>query len=79
MGGQEFDAVVLVGLEQGVVPPQVVDNPALAQALEQQALREMYLSISRAKEQVIFVVNKDATPNTVVTSAVFQGLIRENV
>ena len=30
VGGQEFDAVILAGLEQGVVPPRVVGNDALA-------------------------------------------------
>src|SRR4029079_4492545 len=44
-GGQEFDAVILVGLEQGVVPPRVVGNDALAAAIEQQTLREIYLAI----------------------------------
>ncbi|MEO5612626.1 MAG: hypothetical protein ABIT68_07700 [Sphingomicrobium sp.] len=77
IGGQEFDAVVLVGLEQGVVPPRVVDNPALAAALEQQVLREVYLSISRSRFRVIVSLNSGATPNGVLTEALEAGLLRE--
>lgn len=77
IGGQEFDAVILVGLEQGVVPPRVVDNPALAAALEQQVLREVYLSISRSRFRVIVALNTAATPNSVVTDALEAGFISE--
>lgn len=66
IGGQEFDAVVLVGLEQGLVPPRIVDNDALAAAIEQQVLRDMYLSITRARTRLIVVINQDALPNSIV-------------
>lgn len=76
VGGQEFDAVILVGLEQGVVPPRVVDNPALAAALEQQVLREVYLSISRSRFRVLVALNIAATPNSVITDALDAGLLK---
>ena len=69
VGGQEFDGVVLLGLEQGVFPPSVPQNPVLAQALEQQALREIYLGISRAKERVVVVLNKTASPCRIMRDA----------
>jgi superfamily I DNA/RNA helicase len=75
VGGQEFDAVVLVGLEQGVVPPRVFDNEALSSAVEQQSLREMYLAITRARYRVIIVVSAGATANAVLQDAVRAGLI----
>ena len=75
VGGQEFDAVILVGLEQGLVPPRVVDNPPLASALEQQTLREMYLAISRAKFRVIVAIDREATPNSIIADALQQGLL----
>ncbi len=75
IGGQEFDAVVLVGLEQGLVPPRIVDNDALAAAIEQQVLRDMYLSITRARTRLIVVINQDALPNSIVESAKSQSLI----
>ncbi|EGY00715.1 hypothetical protein AZA_04376 [Nitrospirillum viridazoti Y2] len=77
IGGQEFDAVVLVGLEQGVMPPRVVDNLALAAALEQQVLRETYLSVSRARFRVVVVLNESAAPNSVLAAARDAGLISE--
>lgn len=79
VGGQEFDAVILIGLEQGIVPPRVIDNPALAAALEQQVLREVYLSISRSRFRVIVALNTGAAPNSVVTAALDAGLISQGV
>ncbi|MER8515667.1 AAA family ATPase [Mesorhizobium sp. M1060] len=75
IGGQEFDAVVLVGLEQGVVPPRVIDNPPLAAALEQQVLRETYLSISRARFRVVIALNENSSPNSIMAAAQSAGLI----
>jgi superfamily I DNA/RNA helicase len=75
VGGQEFDAVVIVGLEQGVMPPRVVNNPALAAALEQQVLREIYLSVSRARFRVVVVMNNGATPNSVLAAALQAGML----
>lgn len=75
VGGQEFDAVVLVGLEQGIMPPRVVNNPALAAALEQQVLREMYLCVSRARFRVVVAINQGGTPNVALAAAQEAGLI----
>jgi hypothetical protein len=75
VGGQEFDAVVLVGLEQGLVPPRVLDNAALAAAIEQQVLREMYLSITRARTRLIVAINQGAMPNSIIEAAKSQLLI----
>ena len=56
VGGQEFDAVVAVGLERGVVPPRVpAQSHALGAALEEWALREMYLSFTRARSALVVV------------------------
>ncbi len=75
IGGQEFDAVLLVGLEQGIMPPRVVNNPPLAAALEQQVLREIYLSVSRARFRVVVAINRGGTPNTVLEAATSAGMI----
>ncbi len=75
IGGQEFDAVLLVGLEQGIMPPRVVNNPPLAAALEQQVLREIYLSVSRARFRVVVAINRGGTPNTVLEAAIAAGMI----
>jgi len=75
VGGQEFDAVILVGLEQGIMPPRVVNNPPLAAALEQQVLREIYLSVSRARFRVVVAINRGGTPNAALAAAREAGLI----
>jgi superfamily I DNA/RNA helicase len=75
IGGQEFDAVLLLGLEEGLVPPRVPDNPPLAAALEQQTLREIYLSVTRAKFRVIFVLNRGASPHLTIQEAKSAGLV----
>lgn len=76
IGGQEFDAVLLVGLEQGVMPPLVPDNPPLSAALEQQVLREVYLAVTRARYRVVAVLNKRASPNGILEEARQAGLLR---
>jgi superfamily I DNA/RNA helicase len=75
IGGQEFDAVLSVGLEQGVVPPRIVDNAALATAVEQQVLREMYLVITRARYRFGVLLNKSAVSNAIISEALAGGLI----
>ncbi|MBD8548945.1 ATP-dependent helicase [Sphingomonas sp. CFBP 8760] len=75
VGGQEFDAVLSVGLEQGVVPPRIVDNITLAAAVEQQTLREMYLVVTRARYQYAVMINKSAVPNAIIEDASSKGLI----
>ncbi|MEC7521171.1 MAG: UvrD-helicase domain-containing protein [Myxococcota bacterium] len=75
VGGQEFDAVVCVGLEQGVVPPRVQGNVALAIALEQQALREMYVSFTRARFRLMIVNAAGSTPTRVLAEAAAADLL----
>jgi superfamily I DNA/RNA helicase len=79
IGGQEFDAVFIVGLEQGIMPPRVVNNPPLAAALEQQVLRETYLSVSRARYRVVVAINHGSTPNAALGAAIEAGLIKHGI
>lgn len=74
-GGQEFDTVIAVGLEEGVTPPIVPGNEILSAALEQQALREMYLSFTRAKTRILIPINLNCKPSEVISRAVEAGLI----
>lgn len=75
VGGQEFDAVLSVGLEQGVIPPRIVDNIILAAAVEQQVLREMYLVVTRARYRYAVLINNTALPNAIIEDACAKGLI----
>jgi superfamily I DNA/RNA helicase len=76
VGGQEFDAVFAVGLEQGVVPPRIIDNVALAAAVEQQVLREMYLVTTRARYRYVALLNKLAVPNNILQEAISENKLR---
>ncbi|WP_242359860.1 UvrD-helicase domain-containing protein [Anaeromyxobacter sp. SG17] len=75
VGGQEFDAVIAIGLEQGVVPPRVEGNDALSMVLEQQALREMYVSFTRARYRLVIANGQGSAPNPVLAMAVERGLL----
>ncbi|HEY1692601.1 MAG TPA: UvrD-helicase domain-containing protein [Polyangiaceae bacterium] len=75
VGGQEFDAVVCVGLEQGVVPLTFHENESLSSALEQQALREMYLAFTRARSELVIVIGRGASPNAILQSAEKQRIV----
>lgn len=75
VGGQEFDAVIAVGLEQGVMPPRVVGNAVLASAIEQQLLRELYVTVSRARSRMIFVMSQGTMPSPILAKAVSAGLV----
>jgi hypothetical protein len=75
VGGQEFDAVVSVGLELGVVPPTIRENESLAETLRQQALREMYLVFTRARYQLLIVNSVQARPSPLLETAINSGLI----
>jgi hypothetical protein len=75
IGGQEFDAVLAVGLEQGVVPPRIA-NHALAAALEQQALREMYVSFTRARYRLVLINSFKSAPVSIIAEAAKRGYIK---
>ena len=75
IGGQEFDGVLVVGAEQGLTPPRVHNNDALAGALEQQALRELYLSITRARYQVVIALSRGASLTPVLAEARSAGVL----
>ena len=79
IGGQEFDSAILVGLEFGVMPPAKIENPALATAIEQQVIRDMYLGITRARYRVIFPVSKGAAPNRLLEMARDSGLLQGEI
>jgi len=75
IGGQEFDAVIAIGLEQGLVPPRVIGNDALASAVEQQAYREIYLSVTRARYRYMVPIPYGSSPTAVLADANRMGLI----
>lgn len=75
IGGQEFDCVFCCGLEEGVVPPTVHNNPVLARTYEQQAYREIYLAVTRARHQLFFINAKGSRPTQILQRAARLGRI----
>ncbi|GAA3604177.1 hypothetical protein GCM10023078_34620 [Gibbsiella greigii] len=73
VGGQEFDAVIIVGLERGAM--RLKDNQAFESAIEQQMIRETYLSITRARYKVIFAIGKLSVENELISDSVAAGLV----
>jgi superfamily I DNA/RNA helicase len=77
VGGQEFDAVICVGLEKGHAPRLIPNDAALQSALDQQALRDIYLAVSRARHRVLIINERDSVPNDIVLKAINAGLVAE--
>ncbi|MDU2938605.1 MAG: UvrD-helicase domain-containing protein [Enterobacteriaceae bacterium] len=73
VGGQEFDAVIIVGLERGAM--SLKDNQAFESAIEQQMIRETYLSVTRARYKVIFAIGKLSVENELISDSVAAGLV----
>lgn len=79
IGGQEFGAVISVGLEYGVNPPVVDGHAGLSEALEQQFLRELYLVFTRAKYRLIIVNSTNSLPSSIIQSAIGHNLIESDI
>jgi hypothetical protein len=75
IGGQEFDAVIVVGLESGTVPPSVYGADSLAATLEQQSLRSLYLTFTRAKYRLIIINSVMSSISPLLIPAVNAGLL----
>jgi hypothetical protein len=45
--------------------------------LDQQALRDIYLAVSRARHRVLIINERDSVPNDIVLKAINAGLVAE--
>lgn len=77
VGGQEFDVVICIGLEDGVVPKKVSYAP-LNETFNQQSLREMYIAFTRAKHQLIVINSPNSSPTEVLNNAITEGYLIES-
>jgi hypothetical protein len=75
VGGQEFDAVLSVGLEEGTVPPNV-EQESFAESLRQRALREIYLVFTRARFRLEVVISVNSSPSSILQPAIANGLLK---
>jgi len=76
VGGHEYDGVITVGIEKGLVPPPIKNHSGLEVALEQQSLRELYLSFTRAKYRLVIFISKNSLPSTIITDAATAGFVK---
>jgi hypothetical protein len=75
-GGLEFDAVVMLGVEEGLVPPAIDDlSPEAHLAFEEESHRELYTAITRARYFVCFICDENAGLSPIVQPALVRGLM----
>jgi superfamily I DNA/RNA helicase len=71
VGGLEFDAVILVGVDKGRVPPvRDVENLDSANFLTYAAHNRLYVAISRAKYRVFILGLSERGLSTLLQNAV---------
>lgn len=73
IGGLEFDAVVIVGVDKGRVPQVTSTESRIYQNYEWH--NRMYVAITRAKYAVVILGNKSRTPSTLLQNAISNNRI----
>lgn len=73
IGGLEFDAVVIVGVDKGRVPQVTSTESRIYQNYEWH--NRMYVAITRAKYSVVILGNKSRTPSTLLQNAISNNRI----
>lgn len=68
IGGLEFDAVVIMGVDKGRVPQVTSTESRIYQNYEWH--NRMYVAITRAKYAVVILGNKSRTPSTLLQNAI---------
>jgi hypothetical protein len=79
VGGLEFQAVVVVGVDGGRVPPTANnDNFSSKSFLSYVSHNRLYVAISRARYRVELIGEKARGPSRLVASAIETGLLQEH-
>ena len=73
IGGLEFDAVVIVGVDKGRVPQVTSTESRIYQNYEWH--NRLYVAITRAKYAVVILGNKSRTPSTLLQNAILNQRI----
>jgi len=78
-GGLEFDAVVLVGVDEGCVPALLDDKVSLEayQSILEEAFMEVYTAVTRAKYVLAFVCDEHRGISSILRPALASGHIEE--
>lgn len=76
-GGLEFDVVALLGVDEGRVPPAMGDLSAEGYlSVQEEAFKELYTAVTRARYHVRFICNSGRGLSSVVCPSVSTGLVR---
>ncbi|HYD14181.1 MAG TPA: UvrD-helicase domain-containing protein [Allosphingosinicella sp.] len=79
VGGLEFAAVVLVGIDAGRVPPSGIDkNESSKNFLLYAAHNRLYVAVSRAKYRVEIMGEKARGPSRLIVPAMEAGLLQRS-
>lgn len=80
VGGLEFSGVVLVGVDQGRVPPsELLANTGSAAFLSFQAHSRLYVAITRARYRVEILGSAERGPSALLKSAIQSKSIEERM
>lgn len=80
VGGLEFDGVVLVGVDEGRVPPVLTSQRSESKAyMSYSAHNKLYVAISRARYRVVIIGSKDRGASSLLGAALASGaLVRKD-
>jgi superfamily I DNA/RNA helicase len=77
-GGLEFDAVILVGVDEGITPPPIGKLSAQGYlSLEEEAFTELYTATTRAKYRLVIVSDSRQGLSSILQPALSAGLLVE--
>ena len=78
-GGLEFDAVLLAGVDQGQVPPSLHNmSPEGHMSAKEEACRELYTAITRARYHLAFICNRSLGASEFIKPWIEGGLVVES-
>jgi superfamily I DNA/RNA helicase len=77
-GGLEFDGVILVGVDDGQVPPSLHNiSPEGHLSVREEASKELYTALTRARYHVAFVCDRTNGASEFVTPWIDSGLLEQ--
>jgi superfamily I DNA/RNA helicase len=75
-GGLEFDAIILVGVDQGRLPPPLHKISVEGHmSIREEACKELYTALTRARYHAAFIVDKRNGPSEYLKPWIEEGLV----
>jgi superfamily I DNA/RNA helicase len=77
-GGLEFDAVLLVGIDEGRVPPPMGDlSPQGYLSVQEEAFKELYTAVTRARYALVFACDSRRGLSSLIKPSLMSHLVDE--